>query len=133
MKFVYVTLVNMLLFFFIVTVFSGITVRGGSFLEKVWVGLLFGVFMAGVPHVLKFFKLAVSSGSLLLMGVVMSFIFFFIGIYFLDLFNISRSTVDIGVSFIPEISLQDRTMAIVFLSLVSAIMSIGLEILGKQK
>jgi hypothetical protein len=70
---------------------------------------------------------------LILMGVIVSFFFYFVSVYFLELIVITKGTVDLGISFIDPIVLKDSTVAIVFLSLVSAIMSIGLELLSKNK
>jgi len=123
----------MLLFFFIIAMFTNVRVQEGTFLDKALVGILFGIFMALVPSILKFFKLPVNGGSLFIMGLVMSFVFYFVSIYFFDLLDVSRSVFNLGISFIPEINLEDRTVAMVFLSFVSAIMSIGLEMLSKNK
>ncbi len=136
MRNLYVLIRNMLLFFFLVVVFSGpLLIRNGTFLDKLLVGLLFGLFMMLIPNVLKFFKLPVNNGSLLLMGVIVAFLFFFVALYnpFLPLITVVGGNVDLGLGFIQPIKLQDKTVALVFLSLVSAVISIGLEILSKKK
>ena len=134
MRNIYVLIRNMLLFFFLVVVFSGpLLIRNGTFLDKLLVGLLFGLFMMLIPNILKFFKLPVNSGSLILMGVIVAFVFYFVALYVFNFITVVGGSVDLGLGFIEPIKLQDKTVALVFLSLVSALASIGLEILGKKK
>lgn len=134
MRNIYVLIRNMLLFFFLVVVFSGpLLIRNGTFLDKLLVGLLFGLFMMLIPNILKFFKLPVNSGTLILMGVITAFVFYFVALYVFNFITVVGGSVDLGLGFIDPIKLQDKTVALVFLSLVSAVFSIGLEILGKKK
>lgn len=133
MKEVYVTLRNMLLFFFIVAVFSGtIIVRNNTVADKVIVGLVFGLVMAFLPMILKFFKLPVNTGSLLLVGIVFSFLFYFLGLYVIEFISITGGRVDVGISDL-DFTFEDKTVALVVLSVTSAFLSIVLETLGKQK
>lgn len=133
MKEVYVTLRNMLLFFFIVAVFSGtIIVRNNTVADKVIVGLVFGLVMAFLPMMLKFFKLPVNTGSLLLVGIVFSFLFYFLGLYVIEFISITGGRVDVGISDL-DFTFEDKTVALVVLSVTSAVLSIVLETLGKQK
>jgi hypothetical protein len=135
MRQVFSILLNMLIFFFLVGIFgSAISVIGGSsVINKVIVGLIFGIFMMLIPNVLKFFKLPVNGASLLLMGVIVSFVFYFVSIYILSIISVTGSSIDLGIAFFEPILLQDRTVALVFLSLVSAGFSVGMDILSKRK
>lgn len=133
MRELYVTLRNMLLFFFIVAVFSGtIVVRDNTVVDKILVGLAFGAVMASLPMLLKFFKLPVNTGSLLLVGIVFSFLFYFLGLYVIEFITITGGTVDFGVSDL-DYKFEDKTVALVVLSVTSAILSIVMESLSKQK
>lgn len=135
MRKVYVVLRNMLLFFFLVEVFAGaLVVNRGTVIDKILVGIVFGIFMMLIPNILKFFKMPLNSGTLMLVGVIVSFMFFFVGIYVLQIITVAPKAVDLGIAFVQPIQLTDKTVALVFLSLVSAISSIGMEIIsGKSK
>ncbi len=135
MKTVFIVLLNMLLFFFLVGIFgNALQVSRGTLIDKVIVGLIFGIFMAMIPSMLKFFKLPVSGGSLLLMGIIVSFVFFFLGMYIFNFIVISpKSSITFGIPFIDPINLPDRTFTLVFLSLVAAFSSIGLQLMEKGK
>lgn len=135
MRQLFSVLLNLLIFFFLIGIFgSAISVVGGNtVLNKVLVGLLFGVFMMLVPNILKFFKLPVNGGSQLLMGILVSFVFYFLSLYILNFIMITGSRIDLGLSFIQPIVLQDRTVALVFFSLVSAVFSVGMDVLSKKK
>lgn len=138
MKNIFTVVLNMLLFFFIVGVLSpAITVKGfiagTSVLNSVIIGLIFGIFMMLIPNILKFFKLPINNGSLFLMGIIVSFAFFFLGIYLFNFISVNATSVDLGVPLLTSIRLQDRTVALVFLSIVSTALSIGMEVLNKKK
>src|SRR5690606_4983292 len=101
MRQLFSVLLNLLIFFFLIGIFgSAISVVGGNtVLNKVLVGLLFGVFMMLVPNILKFFKLPVNGGSQLLMGILVSFVFYFLSLYILNFIMITGSRIDLGLSF----------------------------------
>jgi hypothetical protein len=133
MKQVYIVIRNMLLFFFLVAIFSGnIRINDNTVLDKTLVGLAFGVAMMALPNLLKFMKLPVNFGALLLVGLVTSFTFFFVCLYVLEIITIGQGIVNVGISDL-EITLQDRTMALVVLSAVSALLSVSLESMSKSK
>lgn len=135
MRNIYVILLNMLIFFFLVGVLNpAIGVTGNnSVVSKILVGLLFGVFMMLIPNVLKFLKLPVNGGSMLLMGIIVSFLFYFLSIYLFQLIIVQAANINLGIPLVGPIVLGDRTVALVFLSLVSAVLSIGLDAIGKKK
>lgn len=84
-----------------------------------------------VPIVLRFLKISVNAGSLLLMGIVITFLFFIISMYVLNFVTINAGQVDFGISGL-DITLRDRTVALVVLSTVSAVFSMILETLRKS-
>lgn len=133
MYYVYVTLRNMLLFFFLVSVFSGtILVRDNTVFDKVLVGVIFGIVMAALPAMLKFFKLPLNTGTLLLVGTIASFLFFFFGLYVIEFITITGGTVDVGISDL-DFTFEDRTVALVVLSAIAAVFSVILETLSEAK
>lgn len=134
MRNVYVTLRNMMLFFFLVVVFGGaLRINNGRVLDEIIVALVFGIFMSLIPNILKFFKLPVNPGSLILMGVIVSFVFFFVGLYLFSFINITGQSIVLGISFIDPIVLPDKTFTLVILSVVAAVFSIGLELMSQKK
>jgi len=134
MRTVYVILRNMLLFFFLVVIFGGaLRINRGSVLDELIVALVFGIFMAVIPNILKFFKLPVNAGSLILMGIIVSFVFFFVGLYVFNFITITGQNIVLGISFLDPIVLRDKTFTLVILSLVAAALSIGLEIMSTKK
>jgi hypothetical protein len=101
--------------------------------DKLLVGLLFGLLMAFLPSILKFFKLPVNAGSLMLIGVVAAFIFYFVGFYLIDLFSVSSTAVvETGIKDL-DFKMEDRTVAFVVLSVVSATFSMILETISNNK
>lgn len=133
MRNIYVVLRNMLLFFFLVAIFDGtISVNDNTVMDKVIVGVAFGFVMMLLPNALKFFKLPVNSSSLLLLGVIMSFAFYFVGLYILEFLTITGNNVNLGLSEV-NIKFEDRTVALVVLSIVSALTSVLLETMSKKK
>ncbi|MEP7104162.1 MAG: hypothetical protein ABI721_05655 [Candidatus Dojkabacteria bacterium] len=137
---VFVVILNMLIFFFLVVILSPniqvgsvFGIPANSVMNSILVGLIFGVFIMLIPNLLKFLKLPESAGSMLLMGVIVCFIFFFVGIYLFGFVGVNNQSVNLGLPFLSPIVLQDRTVALVFLSIVSALVSTGMEILSKKK
>lgn len=131
MKDVYVILRNMLLFFFLVAIFDGtIVVMENTVVDKTLVGLGFGLVMMLLPNMLKFFKLPVNNGSMLLLGVIVSFAFYFVGLYLMDFVAITGNYVNLGISDI-NIKFEDRTVALVVLSVTSALASVFLDTMSK--
>lgn len=134
MRTVYLTLVNMLLFFFIAEIFGGaLLINRGEVIDKIVVGIIFGFFMAMVPHILKFFKLPVNGGSLFLMSLIVAFLFFFLGLYIFNFITITGKSIALGISLLDPIVLPDRTFALVTLTLVTALSSVGLSVIDKRK
>jgi hypothetical protein len=132
MKNLYVVLRNFLLFFFLVNVFSGVSITQGLF-GKVLVGLIFGVLMALVPTILAFFKLPVNFGGSFLLSLVICFIYFFlIKIQFLALGSIGGTTVNWGISGVKPWVLDDLTTLVV-VSITSALLSVWLDYISSKR
>lgn len=136
MKKVFIVLLNMFIFFFIISALSPAlkvnAIPGFSgIINGVIVGLIYGVFILIVPNILKFFKISPKTGALYLMGVIVSFFFYFIMRYIFGLIQITGGNVVLLPGF--SVSLVDSTVAIVFISLFSAVVSISMQQMANSK
>ncbi|MDQ6985475.1 MAG: hypothetical protein Q9M91_04920 [Candidatus Dojkabacteria bacterium] len=133
MKYIYITLRNTFLFFFISALFARVLLSGNNeFVDILIGGLLFGIVMALMPNILQFMKIKESAWSLILLGIVITFIFFFVGHYVFDFFTISAGDVVLS-SKTKLFSVSDQTFGLILISMISSISSVILYILGKQK
>ena len=140
MQKIFTVILNMLIFFFLVVVLSPniqvgsvFGIAANSVVNSVLVGLIYGLLIMLVPNFLKFLKLPDNGGAMILMGIIVSFIFFFVGIYIFGFVGVNYQPVNLGLALVSPIILQDRTVALVFLSVVSAVVSIGMGMLNKRK
>ncbi|RMD76783.1 hypothetical protein D6810_02965 [Candidatus Dojkabacteria bacterium] len=132
----FIVILNMLIFFFLADVLNPTLVVKRvlgyeSVLNSVIVGVLYGVFMMLVPNLVKFFKLSLNNGSFYLFSILMAFLFFFLVKYFLGMVLIKGGVINI----LPGLSIlvPDETFAIVFVSLISALMSVGVFKLSQSR
>lgn len=130
-KKVYYVIVNMLLLYFILGLVNGISVNGGNLAMNVMIGLVFGLLMAYTPEILKFFKISVNTWSSLLISIVVSFIFFFVTSSLLHLVAFGATSTNLGFADMV-LKLPDALSTLIFVSLVSALGSVGLKQLGKS-
>ncbi|MEO6728678.1 MAG: hypothetical protein ABIM99_02025 [Candidatus Dojkabacteria bacterium] len=140
MQKVFTVILNMLIFFFLVVILSPNIVVGSVFgiaansvVNSILIGLIYGVLIMLVPNFLKFLKLPDNGGAMILMGIIVSFIFFFVGLYIFGFVGVNNQPVNLGLALVSPIILQDRTVALVFLSVVSAVVSIGMGMLNRNK
>jgi len=131
MKDLYLTVRNTVLFYFIIVLVGSAIVLPGSIAEKLFIGLVFGVVTTAIPHLLKFFKLPVNSGSIFLLCIIISFIYFVVMSYFFTLIQFSSRLPDIFV-FIGLNTSADRLMSIVYLTLISSLVIVGFDSLEKN-
>jgi hypothetical protein len=134
MKFLYSTLINALLFYFIVSVFSGgIKIAGGSnILSNIIAGLLFGALIAAIPTILGFFKLPVTWASTLLMCLILAFAFYFLLFTgFAGLGAIAPTTIVLGIGS-AVIALPTAIQTMVAATVFTAISIVGLDSLQKK-
>lgn len=127
---IYEVIINLLLFYFLTSVVNGVAVREGNLLSTILVGVVFGVLMATVPNILQFFKITVNVWSSILIAVVLSFIFMFV-LSTLGIAVFSAATIDLGIPGLV-ITLNDPITSLLFLSVLSAVLSVGLKQLGKR-
>ncbi len=131
LKKAYIVIVNALLFFFLVSVVNGVQINSGNVWTKSLIGALFGILMLLVPNLLQFFKISVNMWSRLLLSIVMSFIFFFFlysGIGQISSFG--PTVIDLGIGG-ALITIADGLGTLVFVSVLSALASVGINRLSQ--
>lgn len=135
MNSLYLIFKNVLVFCFVVVVFGSSNILiNNSVASIIGVGIVFGIFMILVPTILKSLKLPVTNGSVFVMSIIVSFFFFFVGLYIFNFLKIpDRGIIDFGVNFIPPLIIQDRTVALVILTIFSTLVSSFFDFLNKQK
>lgn len=131
----FLILLNLLIFFFLISIFdSTFSISGeATIVYKLLVGLAFAVLLSFSSNILKFFKIQINFASLFLVSFVIAFIFFFVALYLLGLIYVNKSVIDFGLPFLVPIELSDRTMALVFLSVVSSFLSVLMQDLSDRR
>ncbi len=127
-------LLGILLFYFIASLFAVILqFDGGNSFDNIFLpSLMFGILVAALPAILSFFKIRETTGALLLGGFVVNFLFYFVGYYLIKFFDIVNGRVVFGFDFI-SINVNDKTLGLILISLVSAGLSVILQILADRK
>ncbi len=134
MKIANSALSNFTLFFFIMVFFRNIfSVGNNELTDYIFVGLLFGILMASTPKLLEFIKVKETPGALVLIGVVATFMFYFIGYYVFDLFVFADGTRAIMLNNTTKfITVEDKTFGLIVISLFSSLFSVILSILNAK-
>lgn len=134
MSFVYDTVKGILSFFFIAALFEGILIFSGSngFSDKFIPALIFGILVAGLPALLGFIKIKDNFGALLLGGIVVNFLFYFIGYYLVGFFDIINGTVIFGFDSLSVV-VNDKTLGLLLISIISSSLVVALEALSRNK
>ncbi|MBL8015094.1 MAG: hypothetical protein JNK26_02820 [Candidatus Doudnabacteria bacterium] len=127
---IYEVIINLLLFYFVTSVINGVTIREGNLLSTIIVGIVFGVLMAAVPQMLGFFKINVNTWASLLLSIMLSFIFLFI-LSTLGIAVFAAAVIDLGLPGLV-IAINDAISSLLFLSVLIALLSVGLKQLGKK-
>lgn len=134
MRAVYEVVINALVFFFIVTVFNGVQLNGSStLLAKIVAAIIFGLVMLAVPNILKAMKIPDTTGARLLLGLVLSFAFFFIlytGVG--SVATIGGSTIDLGLGPSSIIKLAGSLETLIAVSIATAFTSAGIYALSRR-
>lgn len=131
-------LIGFITFYFISYLFQSImTFDGGNFFgfERVFVAAIsFGILVAMMPSILNFFKIKGSNQALLFGGVVVSFVYFFLGYYALDLFNVRNSGDVVFFHKDLVLSVDDPILVVMLMSLITSGLIVGFQsISGKKK
>lgn len=130
---VYKTILNILIFFFVWSIFrKAMIIGGGVFIDEFSAALIFGILTAFTPNVLKFFKLPVNGGSTLLITLILTFLYLFLQISVLNFMNLTGQSINLGIDLIGSIELQDKTYALVVLSVTLSALSVLMDYLKKK-
>jgi uncharacterized membrane protein YvlD (DUF360 family) len=136
MKGIYEWLIGFIVFYFIAYIFGGIlrfAPPSNNFDGVFIAAFIFGLVVAFLPAILGFFKIKESNGALLLGGLVVNFIFYFLGYYVLNLFSLA----DEGrVGFFHSaltVTIGDKVLGLILISLVSSAIIVALQSLSKKK
>lgn len=134
MKNFYRVVRSIALFYFIASLFAQVLrfTEGNNFQGIFVSALIFGLLVAALPSILNFFKIKENNGALLLVGLVVNFLFYFVGSYLLDLFNVVSGKVVFGVDALT-MEVDDKTLGLIVVSLVSSALSVFLEALSQKK
>lgn len=131
MKDVYLTVRNGVLFYFVAILIGAGMTLPVSFAEKLFVGLIFGLVITLIPHILKFFKLPVNSGSVFLLCIIICFIYFMVMSYVFSLIGINNRLPDMLI-FFGFNSGADKLMSLVYATLISSLVVVGFDTLERN-
>ncbi len=131
MKDIYLAVRNTILFYFIALLLGSSIAMPQSFSEKFFVGLFFGIAITLIPHILKFFKLPVNTGSVLLLCIIISFIFFVTASYMLSLIDFTSKLPDL-FTFMGLTASADNLMSIVYATIIASLVVVGFDTLEKN-
>ncbi|MCA9387206.1 hypothetical protein KC669_04195 [Candidatus Dojkabacteria bacterium] len=127
--------IGFFVFYFIAYIFGGLLnfTNKGNFDGVFISAFVFGLVVAALPAVLGFFKIRESNGALLMGGLVVNFIFYFLGYYLFGFFTLA----DKGkVSFFHSsltMGVEDKVLGLILISLVSSAIIVALQSLSKRK
>lgn len=134
MKNVYNWALGFFVFFFLVAIFAPIMsfTRWGDFDGRFISAFLFGIVVAMLPTILGFFKIKENNGALFLIGSMVNFIFYFLGYYALNLFEIAeRGTVAFFHSSL-RVTVEDKVLALFLISLLSSVIIVSLQSISRK-
>lgn len=100
-----------------------------SILNKLIIGTSFAILITLVPNFLKFFKLPVNTGSLFLITLTISFIFFILSVNILNLISIIPGKIDQ----IIFLEIRDETIGIALISFATSFLSVLIEKLNNKR
>lgn len=127
------TIQNILIFFFVwAIVRKSIIIGGGVFVDELGAALIFGLIAAFTNNVLKFFKLPVNLGSTLLITIILTFIYLFLQISVFNIINLTGQGINLGIDLIGEVEIQDKTYALVLITMLLSLLSVLMEYLRKK-
>lgn len=132
MRNLYVAFRNALVYVFVITLFgTSFLLREVTNANLVGTALIYGIIIMLTPNILKFFKLPVNSGSTIMLNLLLSFLYFFAGIYIFGVFEVvTGRSVDLIIN---AVLIADRTMALVFLSISTTLVSTVMDILSDSR
>ncbi len=127
------TIQNILIFFFVWAIFrKTVIIGGGIFIDELSVALVFGLIAAFTNNVLKFFKLSVNLGSTFLITLILTFLYLFLQMSVFNVINLTGQGINLGIELLGEIQIQDKTYALVLLTILLSSLSVLMEYLKKK-
>ena len=127
------TIQNVLIFFFVWAIFrKTVIIGGGIFIDELSVALVFGLIAAFTNNVLKFFKLSVNLGSTFLITLILTFLYLFLQMSVFNVINLTGQGINLGIELLGEIQIQDKTYALVLLTILLSSLSVLMEYLKKK-
>lgn len=127
--------IGFFVFYFIQYVFGGILnfANKGSFDGVFISAFVFGLIVAALPAVLGFFKIKESNGALLMGGLIVNFIFYFLGYYLFKFFTLQETGPVVFFHSSIIFNVQDKVLGLILISLVSSAIIVALQSLSKRK
>lgn len=136
MNMLYKTFVNIAIFYFLIILFNGVLSilmpGANTFIVVAIPAIIYGLLMAGLPSIVSFFKIKVNTGILLIGGIVVNFLFYFVGHYVFKIFAINMGTIILGIPAL-SIKIDDQTIGFLIISLLSSLVSVGVEATSKRR
>lgn len=132
MKELYLILRNSAVFFLITTLFGNSILLPTDLIYKLMLALGFGVMIFAIPFTLKFFKIPVNNASELLLGGIFCFVYFLIVGLILEIITFTGNTPEI-FKLIGVVTVAEQTINLVYITIVSSIVAIGIDMLYKAR
>ncbi len=118
-------LVNTLIFFFVVTLLEG-AVRlntSSGLLDRILVGLIYGITVAFGRNIIKFFKLPVTNVLIFVATFGLSLLFSLVCAYVLRLLVFTDASINLGLSSIQPIEFADPTISLLVFSIITSVLT----------
>lgn len=134
MKYLYNGILNVLVFFFVTSLFQPIlTIGNGTFYERTLFGVAFAVVMYIAPHLLLFIKISLTDISEFIIQATLAALFFFLGYYALNFIEISSPMLDSKIPLLQPINFVDKSIALIVIGILTVLISMIIEAIGKKK
>ncbi len=118
-------LINVLIFFFVVTLLEG-AVRlntSSGIADKLLVGVLYGVIVAFTRNVIKFLKFPLTDAMIAITTIILSLGFSLVSSYVLRLMVFNTSSINLGIESIAPINFSDGTISLLVFSIIAGVLT----------
>lgn len=118
-------LINVLIFFFVVTLLEG-AVRlntSSGIADKLLVGVLYGVIVAFTRNVIKFLKFPLTDAMIAITTIILSLGFSLVSSYVLRLMVFNTSSINLGIDSIAPINFSDGTISLLVFSIIAGVLT----------
>lgn len=131
MKYFYLVLRSIFVFYFLASLFSTILITGeNSFSNLLLPAMLFAILTTLIPVFITFLKIRENAGSEFVVSLIAFFGFFLLGSYVLNLFSIGAGSLELSGSVV--INIGDRIISLVVLSVLAAALNVILTVINKR-